>query len=100
LLQKTDSLQAEGVAQTCLLFPHTWPAPTTSLSEDSTPTWEFWILIVPGDNACVTTWPCGVTTVTGWYTVPPQKGEENLKIRLLYDLNDLKPFFLIYLWKE
>jgi hypothetical protein len=38
--------------------------------------------------------------VTGWYTVPPQKGEENLKIRLLYDLNDLKPFFLIYLWKE
>ena len=28
-------------------------------------TWEFWIRIVPGDKACVTTWPWGVTTVTG-----------------------------------
>ncbi len=34
-------------------------------------TCEFWMCIVPGEMACVTTCPCGVTTVTGWYTVLP-----------------------------
>lgn len=37
------------------------PARATShpepLRRNSTRTWEFWILIVPGDNAWVTTWP-------------------------------------------
>lgn len=34
-------------------------------------TCEFWMRIVPGDRVCVTSCPRGVTTVTGWYTVPP-----------------------------
>lgn len=36
-------------------------------------TWLFWTRIVPGERAWVTTWPWGVTTVTGWYTVPPER---------------------------
>lgn len=62
-LQDTGDHQAEGLRATGQHPPHP--------SGERARTCEFWILIVPGDNAWVTTWPCGVTTVTGWYTVPP-----------------------------
>lgn len=31
--------------------------PPRPVQRNSIRTWEFWILIVPGDNAWVTTWP-------------------------------------------